>query len=52
MVYVSSTGAIPELLHGTKIKVEDKFIDTFIAKEGETIEEANARIQAEDSHLT
>lgn len=28
-------------------KVEDKFVDTFLKKEGETIKEAKARLQTE-----
>lgn len=32
-------------------KVEDKFVDTFLKKDGETTEEAKARVKAEQESL-
>ena len=32
-------------------KVEDKFVDTFLKKEGETIEEAKERVRKEQKQL-
>lgn len=32
-------------------KIEDKFVDTFLKKDGETTEEAKARIKAEQEAL-
>ena len=30
------------------IKIEDKFVDTYLAKDGETLEEAKARLKKEN----
>lgn len=38
---------IEDTVVGGYQKVEDKFVDTFLKKEGETIEEAKARLQTE-----
>ena len=32
-------------------KVEDKFVDTFLKKDGETIDEAKARVKKEQEQL-
>ena len=32
-------------------KIEDKFVDTFLKKDGETTEEAKARVKAEQESL-
>ena len=32
-------------------KIEDKFVDTFLKKDGETIEEAKARVKEEQEQL-
>ena len=32
-------------------KIEDKFVDTFLKKDGETIEEAKARVKEEQEKL-
>lgn len=32
-------------------KIEDKFVDAFLKKDGETIEEAKARVKAEQESL-
>ncbi|MEE0775495.1 MAG: hypothetical protein U0M15_00335 [Bacillota bacterium] len=32
-------------------KIEDKFVDTFLAEDGETTEEAKARITQNTAHL-
>ena len=41
------TGKVGEAVVGAYKKVEDAFVSTFIAKEGETMEEAKARLAAE-----
>ena len=41
------TGKVGEAVVGAYKKVEDAFVGTFIAKEGETAEEAKARVAAE-----
>ncbi len=38
---------IEDTVVGGYKKVEDKFVDTFLKKDGETIEEAKARLQKE-----
>ena len=41
------TGKVGEAVVGAYKKVEDAFVNTFIAKEGETVEDAKARITGE-----
>ena len=41
------TGKVGEAVVGTYRKVENAFVSTFMAKEGETVEDAKARIAAE-----
>ena len=41
------TGKVGEAVVGAYKKVEDAFVSTFMAKEGETTEEAKARVTAE-----
>lgn len=44
------TGAyrkIEDGVTGTYKKIEDKFVDNFITKDGETVEEAKERLQSE-----
>ena len=36
---------------GSYKKIEDKFVDTFLKKDGETIEEAKERIKKEQEEL-
>ena len=38
---------IEDTVVGGYQKIEDKFVDTFLKKDGETIEEAKARLQKE-----
>ena len=40
------TGKVGETVVGAYKKVEDAFVNTFMAKEGETVEEAKARVTA------
>ena len=42
---------IEDTVVGGYKKIEDKFVDTFLKKEGETIEEAKARVKAEQESL-
>ena len=41
------TGKVGEAVVGAYKKVEDAFVNTFMAKEGETVEDAKARIAAD-----
>ena len=41
------TGKVGEAVVGAYKKVEDAFVNTFIAKEGESVEDAKARITGE-----
>ena len=41
------TGKVGEAVVGAYKKVEDAFVNTFMAREGESVEEAKARIAAE-----
>ena len=40
------TGKVGEAVVGAYKKVEDAFVNTFMAKEGESVEEAKARVTA------
>ena len=42
---------VEETIVGGYKKVEDKFVDKFLKKDGETIEEAKARIKKEQEEL-
>ena len=42
---------VEESVVGGYKKIEDKFVDTFLKKDGETIEEAKARIKEEQDQL-
>ena len=39
---------IEEGVVGSYTKIEDKFIDAYLAKDGETVEEAKARLKKEN----
>lgn len=41
------TGKVGEAVVGAYKKVEDAFVNTFLAKEGESVEEAKARVAGE-----
>ena len=42
---------VEESVVGGYKKIEDKFVDTFLKKDGETIEEAKARVKEEQEQL-
>jgi len=42
---------VEETVVGGFQKIENKFVDTFLKKDGETTEEAKARIQKEQAEL-
>ena len=42
---VATYKAIENGVTGTYKKIEDKFVDNFLTKDGETVEEAKARIK-------
>ena len=42
------TGKVGEAIVGAYQKVEDAFVSTFMAKEGETVEEAKARLTGKE----
>ncbi len=44
------TGKVGEAVVGAYKKVEDAFVNTFIAKEGESVEDAKARIAADNKN--
>ena len=48
---VGSYKKVEETVVGGYKKVEDKFVDTFLKKDGETTEEAKARIAKEQKKL-
>ena len=49
--YYETNKKIEEAVVGGYKKVEDKFVDTFLKKDGETIEEAKERIKEEQKKL-
>ena len=42
---------VEDIVVGGYKKIEDKFVDTFLKKDGETTEEAKARVKAEQEAL-
>ena len=48
---VSGYKKVEDTVVGGYKKIEDKFVDTFLKKEGETTEEAKARIISEQEQL-
>ena len=48
---VDANKKIEESVVGGYKKIEDKFVDTFLKKDGETIEEAKARVKEEQEQL-
>lgn len=48
---VSGYKKVEDSVVGGYKKIEDKFVDTFLKKNGETTEEAKARIKAEQEAL-
>ena len=48
---VGSYEKVEESVVGGYKKIEDKFVDTFLKKDGETIEEAKARVKKEQEQL-
>ena len=50
-VVVDSYKKVEDSVVGGYKKVEDKFVDTFLKKDGETIDEAKARVKEEQTRL-
>ncbi len=48
---VDANKKIEKSVVGGYKKIEDKFVDTFLKKDGETIEEAKARVKEEQEKL-
>ena len=48
---VDANKKIEESVVGGYKKIEDKFVDTFLKKDGETIKEAKARVKEEQEQL-
>ena len=48
---VDANQKIEDTVVGGYKKIEDKFVDTFLKKDGETIEEAKARVKEEQEQL-